>query len=224
MPPATQQPPTPLRGGRPVTIEVSAESTVLITSEQPNAIIALASFDRIEPLSRLSMYTTQSMNHTWQVGGGHALWDTECRVAWRLEAASGGLYAGGGACIGLFTGTTGPEEPTCLDILAEHLAGMSLDERHRGPDSYLDLFATATYASDGSWRVRASGRAGDSIELRATYDQHLVLLACDHTSGSRSDPEAIQATLRVSPGVVTPLAEDDHEHPTARAERASYVR
>ena len=159
--------------------------------------MALASFTADDHLERTSMYTTQSVNHTWRLRSGHVVMGTDSREMWTVvDDTAQALYCGGGYCAPLLDPTlcspeASPAAEHCDTTLARDLAPLGLGPRHWGPDAFLNLFTAPDYAPDGHLAVRAVGRASvERVALHAWRDQLVAVLACAHGPSPARGPAA----------------------------------
>lgn len=201
-----------LTAGVPALLRLEAGEQVRLRLVQAGGIVSLASFDAAEPLARLSMYTTQSMNHSWRLATGHTIMDTECRIAWTIDQDAGGaLYAGGGYC-GRLLDVAGRERrdpgETCGSVFATHLAPLGYGARHLGPDTFLTAFVRPEYHPDGNWNVAAAPIAGQVLALTAAYPQQVAVLVCPHHPRSPRPATGPAATLTIH----APRQEHTGEH------------
>lgn len=188
-----------LTAGVPALLRLDTGEQVHIRLARAGGIVSLASFDAAEPLARLSMYTTQSMNHTWRLAAGHTIMDTECRVAWTIDQdADGALYAGGGYC-GRLLDVAGRERrdlgETCGSVFATHLTPLGYGARHLGPDTFLTAFVRPEYHPDGGWNVAPAATVGHVLALTTAYPQQVAVLVCPHHPRSPQPAGGPAATL-----------------------------
>ena len=178
---------TVLEPGRTTVVEVAAGARLVVELAAGPQPVSFASFAAEDHDERTSMYTTQSVNRTWQLRSGHVVMGTDSRELWTVvEDAGGAIYCGGGYCAPLLDPATRPDpdpadEGRCDAVLARDLAPRGLGPRQLGPDAHLNLFQLPSYEPGGGWRVHASTDATPRrVVLRAWFDQLVVVLACDH--------------------------------------------
>lgn len=160
-----------LSPGVPTTLDVPATGTLTVRPSGDHAPLVLAAFVRGGGgRERLSMYTSQAVNHTWRLSTGHALMSTDARELWEIVRDDCGVhYAGGGA------------DDTCHPLLGAALTACGAHPDDLGPDGFFTAFAEPVYAPGGAWSVRPTSTApGTELVLRARADQTVVLLVCPH--------------------------------------------
>lgn len=191
-------PPIELRAGSTLRLRVEEGETLRMELLAAEQFISMSSLDAADEQSRLSMYTTQAMNHRWRLSVGDVLLDTECRVVWTIaQDAAGSVYAGGGSC-GAFldVGDGSPTHEHCSTALVPQET--VTPDVQLGPDAFFSPFALPTYQADGRWRVTPAGRRGDVLVIRAHLAQDVVVTLCPHVP-PKSDRLTVGAVVRVGP-------------------------
>jgi uncharacterized protein YcgI (DUF1989 family) len=175
--------------GRTTTLQVRAGQQLEVVAAAAACALALASFVAEDHAERTSMYTSQSVNHSWRLGPGHLVMGTDSRELWTVVAdTTGAIYCGGGYCAPLLDPTVTPGVEDCGAVLARDLAPLGLGPRELGPDAHLNLFQHPDYRRDGSWTVGAAATVpGDRTVLQAWQDQLVTVLACAHGPAHAGD-------------------------------------
>ena len=173
--------------GRVQLLEVAAGRLLHLELIESPASVSVFACHLEDHDERLSMYTTQSVNHSWQLGIGAVLMSTDSRELCTLVGSEPGApatYVGGGSCDPLLRATTGagaaPTE-TCHDLFGAALVEHGLGARQLGPDAHFHPFAAPTYDPDGAWQVEPAGRSGATLTLRAEQPLFVAVLVCPHT-------------------------------------------